>query len=132
VIAYLDFMAGEIGECAAAGLIFSAFLTLRPTAAFLSLLFFLCGLGPDGSGKRFRWILPKKKTHDLARLSIQEACNYFGNLIELTDQDDYRRSVLFDLVFKIEDRWAVFSRGTGNDFLYHIFFPSPMTVWMSN
>jgi hypothetical protein len=129
----LDFMAGEIGEDAARGLIYSAFETLYPTATFLTILFFLCGVDHQSSGNNFRWTLPMKKTRALASLSTQEACNAFGNLIEETDPDDslYGRRAMRIIVLKLERLVARLSQYTGGDFINLLINPSPTTFLFS-
>jgi len=95
-----DFVAGEIGEKAATGLILSTLDTLNLTQAFAHILFNLCMIDPRTSSG-FVWRLPKKSKCKLRNASIDEACDSFSNAIDFLDPDSYGKSILLKQIVNL-------------------------------
>jgi hypothetical protein len=115
-----DFVAGKIGEAAATGIIHYVLETLNPSHAFLDLISGMCKTKRRVPTNDFLWSLPDELTAFLAKLSVKQACDFFGMVL---DKDDslYGRASLLDYVAAIKQEWSAFSQDINDDFTKLLF-----------
>jgi hypothetical protein len=126
-----DCVVRSIGSIAALGMVHSAYRTLKPTAAFWRIISTICKIVPNGADHAFLWNLSPEKTHFLASLSSEEACDVFSNLIDDLDQDGSRYGIVDVSAAeeKTEQAWSMMSEDIRNDIAEFLFREPYVTLF---
>jgi hypothetical protein len=142
VYTLFDFVARNIGETAADGLINTALSTIDPQAAFVELLFYLCLIGisvplqdflKNPSDALCGWALSEEETASLKTASRQQAYQYFYTLLDELDPDDteYRRKEVINSAAMVVTQQAALSQLVKDEIAQFILAPLGPTLFSS-